>query len=1339
MAASLSTFRRAPRTNAHRLKPLALALAASLGLTAAPPALPITVDWTGNAPVYKASWYNGFYTEFHEFQYFLDWLGFCDAHFGASCGAGTYWGSSGNWSPVGPPTAVDDVVTPAGSEVRISSTFSTYQGPISGIAHAGSLSAQGKLVITEGTLYTNSAAIADLGLGSNGVFHNDGAAFVSVLSAGSGRLEGSGSTQVGSMASAFFQPVVGSGHTLTVTSYAPAIYGSSPYYSGFSPSLEADAHLISNGNLDVGGGRVWLSGAANALTLPRFTNNGSLGVFDHFDISGVRFDNAGTVALGENTVTGLFGRLWANNGGTHSGSFTGVAGSEMTFTGFAGTGHVFQPGSVVASDGRVVFEKSGHHVSGSYRAAETEFRNAAAVTFDGSLSFLDRVIGSDGFARFSTAAGADIGELVINPGFVALFNTGAPSQIGTVTLNGGSLGGSQAVNISGPLNWNGGGVTGTVHANGGIEMGAGTRTLGGVLHNHGTANWNDGSFTYWDGVFDNPAGALLDLKGDFRAGYDLSTIPGGGAFAGRFDNAGTFRKSAGAGTANLDMAFDNGGQVEALSGTLLLRGGGTQTGSFGAAPGARIELMGDTVIAGPVTTSGRVDVTGHYWRDHTLTLAGGGSYTNAAGNTIGTINVDIQAGGSLANQGVMSLYASQPRNFNNAGTFTNAGSVVIYGSFANGGAVTNAAAGVLDLWGTGNGNGGSIVNTGTFNFGAFANTGSIVNTGTATSGDFEHQAGSIVNAGNWTSRGNFSVFAGASFDNPGSLSHDGDVFHILNGAAVTGTGSYTQFSGTTWVQGLLAAGGGIDIQSGLLKGTGTLDGPVTLGPSARWAPGDSPGTMTVNGDVSIDGDAFLSPGGGNLEIEFAGAGVFDRIVASGDVTVNDATVDLVFLPGFTALDGEGFQWLSAANVYANGFVQAHVSGLDPDFDAQVGFDATGGWVELFDTQALQLPLSGDYIVCNTCRASNADGQSAWRDALQVEGSLSNRRLAVLNADNLQVLAGGTLMNRGQLLVAWDGANAGTLLNRPGGALSVGQFSNSGLLRNEGNLTNDGTLTNLAGGRIENAGVMNANGQIVNRGEFVVSGTLDNQASTLGPIYGTGSVLNHQGGVFTVEAGGMVSGPGTYFQEGYDSVTRVNGTLAASDITIWQGVLTGGGTLVGPVTLGSSFGMGATVRPGNSPGTLTVDGDLTAYNTTFDIELAGPALFDRLVVTGNAQFSGGRVNVVLHTPDGITYDYRPAAGDSFTWLSVGGATAGLDSLGWSLEVVGDGWTSTVASSDWGSTQWVWGPAASDGVQIAFYGDRVAFTTLAPVPEPQTWAMLLAGLGLVGWVARRRRSI
>lgn len=30
------------------------------------------------------------------------------------------------------------------------------------------------------------------------------------------------------------------------------------------------------------------------------------------------------------------------------------------------------------------------------------------------------------------------------------------------------------------------------------------------------------------------------------------------------------------------------------------------------------------------------------------------------------------------------------------------------------------------------------------------------------------------------------------------------------------------------------------------------------------------------------------------------------------------------------------------------------------------------------------------------------------------------------------------------------------------------------------------------------------------------------------------------------------------------------------------------------------------------------------------------------------------------------------------------------------------------------------------------------TIAPVPEPQTYALFLGGLGVMGWMARRRRK-
>jgi hypothetical protein len=49
------------------------------------------------------------------------------------------------------------------------------------------------------------------------------------------------------------------------------------------------------------------------------------------------------------------------------------------------------------------------------------------------------------------------------------------------------------------------------------------------------------------------------------------------------------------------------------------------------------------------------------------------------------------------------------------------------------------------------------------------------------------------------------------------------------------------------------------------------------------------------------------------------------------------------------------------------------------------------------------------------------------------------------------------------------------------------------------------------------------------------------------------------------------------------------------------------------------------------------------------------------------------------------------------------------------------------------------AFNDGAKVdADYDDHVVGLTLAPVPEPGTYAMLLAGLGALGFVARRRTA-
>ncbi len=47
-------------------------------------------------------------------------------------------------------------------------------------------------------------------------------------------------------------------------------------------------------------------------------------------------------------------------------------------------------------------------------------------------------------------------------------------------------------------------------------------------------------------------------------------------------------------------------------------------------------------------------------------------------------------------------------------------------------------------------------------------------------------------------------------------------------------------------------------------------------------------------------------------------------------------------------------------------------------------------------------------------------------------------------------------------------------------------------------------------------------------------------------------------------------------------------------------------------------------------------------------------------------------------------------------------------------------------------------AAGEVQRAPDADAVAPTFATPIPEPETYALMLAGLGVLGWAARRRRS-
>jgi subtilase-type serine protease len=134
--------------------------------------------------------------------------------------------------------------------------------------------------------------------------------------------------------------------------------------------------------------------------------------------------------------------------------------------------------------------------------------------------------------------------------------------------------------------------------------------------------------------------------------------------------------------------------------------------------------------------------------------------------------------------------------------------------------------------------------------------------------------------------------------------------------------------------------------------------------------------------------------------------------------------------------------------------------------------------------------------------------------------------------------------------------------------------------------------------------------------------------------------------------------------------QLNGSLDGSDLTVNAGManidgvlsngrtlIAAGGTLGGTGTLGNTTVRG-TIAPGNSIGTLTIDGNYTqAAGSFYNVELQPSGGADLLAITGTATLQGGTVKVFRSPGDyvlGQTYDILSAAG------GVTGAFAGVDS-------------------------------------------------------------------------------
>jgi len=182
--------------------------------------------------------------------------------------------------------------------------------------------------------------------------------------------------------------------------------------------------------------------------------------------------------------------------------------------------------------------------------------------------------------------------------------------------------------------------------------------------------------------------------------------------------------------------------------------------------------------------------------------------------------------------------------------------------------------------------------------------------------------------------------------------------------------------------------------------------------------------------------------------------------------------------------------------------------------------------------------------------------------------------------------------------------------------------------------------------------------------------------------------------------------------------------------------------LGGIASSNATGYWGTVTPGTTAGhiALSLQNNTGKSIDSFTLAYTGEQWRDGGATTGAAQsmnvqygFGSSFANVATWSNlDSLTFTSptftAPSAGASLNGNAAANRNTGL--------------TQTVQSLDWstGSTLWVrWIEVNNAGNDHGLAVDDVAFSaTVSAVPEPQTYALMLGGLGLVGWMARRRKA-
>ena len=546
----------------------------------------------------------------------------------------------------------------------------------------------------------------------------------------------------------------------------------------------------------------------------------------------------------------------------------------------------------------------------------------------------------------------------------------------------------------------------------------------------------------------------------------------------------------------------------------------------------------------------------------------------------------------------------------------------------------------------------------------------------------------------------------------GDLSAGGPVF-----IGRSGTGTFTQNGGTHTTSTHLYLGydGSGNGTYELTTGTLSVSGDEFVGRSGTGAFTQTGGAHTVTNALYLgyntgsDGSYDLSGGNlsaGNLYI----GGSTSAAGGSGHMTVRDGSTasvtDLVKV------------WNTGTLTLSGGTLNTlRIEAAPGGFDFQAGTLNIGGDLAGSDLGTTALTLTGPMTltVAGTTRLDGAstltlNGGTFSTASLSDNGGFTFRRGTFnLTGDDLVVGTGGLFgsLARFEYGQTMNVTHTTTISSGAVLALNDGRLT-SGAIDNQGRITLIGPVASLGGGTLNNAGLIDGNGQIeatlnnaaggevrvlpgdtltftasgnTNAGRISLLGGTTNFQQGLtntGLIAGHGTLaagattatgIDNQGGLAlsgSSDVIGDLNNDGTIVVSGsatatfHDDVTH-NGTefrVSAGSQAVFLGSVSGSGPYTGTGTL---FFEGD-LLPGNSPSLVNVEGDMVLgmTNTTV-MELGGLVRgteYDAFDIGGSLTL-GGALDIDLSDPgSGL---FTPQAGDGFDLFIAETISGSFDNL------------------------------------------------------------------------------